>query len=411
MQFALVQRRRGRQVQRRLGDEVVGVVDQLFAEGLDLRLGRGRSHQHAVAAGTADLLHHQLVQLGQHLFQRLRLAATPGRDILQDRLLAGEEADDLGHVGIDGLVVGHAGPDRIGEGHGPGLIGRHQAGHPQSRVWPEGQGIQIIVVDAAVDDVDLLSSLGRAHEDLAVVDEQVAPLDQIDPQFVGQEGVFIVGRVERSRRQHDDGRISPRRLGCRGAQAGQQHVGVCLDRPHRIVGEQVGEQPHHHLAVLQHVGDPRRRAAIVFQHVEAVLARADQIDAGDMHPDPARRPPALHLGHIVGIGQDQFGRDDARLQAFLRPVDVGQEQVHGPDPLDQPGLQPGPFRRADDARHDVERDQPLAGLGVAIDGEGDAHAAEEQLRLPRAGLKQSFGCVRQPAGEPAIAFADAPAVT
>ncbi len=223
--------------------------------------------------------------------------------------------------------------------------------------------------------------------------------------------MFVIGRVERPRRQHHDGRIGSRRFGRRGPQRMQQHIGIGLDRPDRIVGEQVGEQPHHHLAVLQHVGDPRGRAAVVFQHVEAVLARAHQIDAGDMNPDAARRAAALHLGHIVGIGQDQFGRDDPGLQTFLRAIDVGEEEVDRANPLGEPGLQPRPFGRADDARHDVERDQAFAGFRVAIDGEGDPHAAEEQLRLTRPRLQQPFGGVRQPARESAIAVADSTAVT
>ena len=405
-QLTLVQRRRGRQRQRRLGDEVVGVVDQLRSEGLDLGLGRRRSDQHPITARSPDLLDHQLVQSGQNFLQGLRLAATPGRHVFQDRLFAHEEADDLRHIGIDRLVVGHARADSVCQGHGPRPIGRHQPRHPKRRVRPEGQRIEVIVVNPAIDNIDLLPPLGRAHEDLAVVDEQIAPLDQIHAQFVREEAVLIIGRVERPGRQHHDGRVRPGSLGRAGSQTGQQHVRIGLDRPHRIVREQVGEQAHHHLAVLQHVGDPAGRAAVVFQHVEAVLARAHQIDAGDMHPDATRRPVALHLRDVLRVGQNKFGRQNASLQALLRTVHIRQKQVHRRDPLDQSCLETGPFGRADNAWHDIKGDQPLAGFRVAVDGEGDAHAAEKQLGLPRAGLQQAVRRLRQPAGQPAVAVAD-----
>ena len=62
-------------------------------------------------------------------------------------------------------------------------------------------------------------------------------------------------------------------------------------------------------------------------------------------------------------------------------VDVAEEGVQRLDALLEPALQPLPFRLGDDAGDDVEGDQPLGGLRVAIDGEGDADAPEEQFGL------------------------------
>jgi hypothetical protein len=44
---------------------------QLGAEGFDLLLGGRRPDQHAVAAGAMHLLHHQFVQVIQHVLQIL----------------------------------------------------------------------------------------------------------------------------------------------------------------------------------------------------------------------------------------------------------------------------------------------------------------------------------------------------
>ena len=45
--------------------------------------------------------------------------------------------------------------------------------------------------------------------------------------------------------------------------------------------------------------------------------------------------------------------------------------------------QAAPFLPGDDARHDVERDQPLVRFVLAIDGEGDAGLAEDALGVAR----------------------------
>ena len=71
-------------------------------------------------------------------------------------------------------------------------------------------------------------------------------------------------------------------------------------------------------------------------------------------------------------------------------IDIVEEGVERLHPLGNPALQLAPFCRSDDARHDVERDQPFLAVVVAIDVEGDAGAAEEALGL--------IALLAQPAG-------------
>ena len=51
------------------------------------------------------------------------------------------------------------------------------------------------------------------------------------------------------------------------------------------------------------------------------------------------------------------------------------------DPLLQPAGEPLPFGAGQDARDDVEGDDALLGLVLAVDRKGDADAAEEELGL------------------------------
>ena len=69
------------------------------------------------------------------------------------------------------------------------------------------------------------------------------------------------------------------------------------------------------------------------------------------------------------------------LEDLLLVIDVVQEQVQRVHALAQPAFEQLPFGRRDDARHDVERDQPLGAAVLAVDGEGDADAVEGALGL------------------------------
>ena len=62
-------------------------------------------------------------------------------------------------------------------------------------------------------------------------------------------------------------------------------------------------------------------------------------------------------------------------------VDVGEEGVQRPDALLEPGFEARPFLGRQDARHDVERDQPLGARVLAVDGERDADAVKQCVRL------------------------------
>ena len=163
--------------------------------------------------------------------------------------------------------------------------------------------------------------------------------------------------------------------------------------------EQLREEPHHHLAVLQHVGDAGGRAGIVLEDVEGALVDPHDVDAGDVDVDPVRHLEADHLRPVMRVAEDEVGRDDAGLDAFLRAVDVGEEGVERGDALLQAAFEIGPFRLGQHARDDVEGDQALGRLVVAVDREGDADAAEEQLRLAAAGVEHLGRRLVEPALE------------
>ncbi len=210
-----------------------------------------------------------------------------------------------------------------------------------------------------------------------------------------------VGRVVHAGRHHDDGGIADAGRGNR-AQVFQQHVGVVLDRGNAVACEQFGEQPHHHLAVFQHVGNAGGHAQIVFEHVKLAFAGAHDVDAGDVGVDVRGDIDALHFRAVLGILVDLLGGDDAGLDDVLVVVDVVHEHVQRLHALDQAGLQGAPFVRGDDARDRIERDQALGAGIVAIHGEGDADSPERQVRFGALALDVFGRLALQPALEFAV---------
>ena len=102
---------------------------------------------------------------------------------------------------------------------------------------------------------------------------------------------------------------------------------------------------------------------------------------------PRARLDAHHLRHEGRVLDDQVLGDAAGPDDLLAVIDVVHEGVERAHALLDAGRQPAPFGGAQDARDDVEGDEPLGGRLVAVDGEGDAGAAEQRLGLAALALE------------------------
>ncbi len=326
-----------------------------------------------------DFLDHQLGQIVEHIGQAVGVRTAPGLDIGQQRFLASVEFDDLGHEGINRLIVGDPGARRIGDGHPARAIDIHQAGYAQHAVWIEAQWIEEFVVHPAVDHVDGLVAPGGAHRHAAVDHAQIPAFYQFGTHLFGEERVFEIGRVEDARREHRDHRLAPCASGRAGRQAFGEPARIVGDRFDRHPHEQFGEHRHHRLAVLQHVGDPAGGAGVVFQHEEFVRPGADQIDADDMGVDPAGRGEANHMRQPGRVVAEQILGHPSGADDFLAVIEIMHEGVERRNALLDALGQLAPFMRGDDSRDHVERNEPLFGLVFAIDIEGDASAPERGL--------------------------------
>ena len=167
-------------------------------------------------------------------------------------------------------------------------------------------------------------------------------------------------------------------------------------------GEGIGKEPHHDLAVLEHIGDAGGRAYIVLEHEEIALAGAHKIDAGNMGVDPIGRLDAVHLGPVGRVEQHEFRRHEAGLDDLLVVIDVVEEDVDRLHALDAAALHELPFGAAENARHEIEGDQPLGRAAFAIDREGDAEPAEQLLGRRLLGHQRLDGEIVEQLGEVGI---------
>ena len=177
-------------------------------------------------------------------------------DDRQERLLAEVVADDRRRVGEDRLVVGDAGADAVGDRDVAGADRRGQPGDAEQRIGAEHDRVDEVVVDPPVEDVDLLEAVHRLHEELVIDADQIVALDQLDAHLLREEDVLEEGRVvEAGRQERDLGSRLPARREV--AQALEQIAGIALDAADAACAHEIGHQPRHDDAVLDHVRHAR----------------------------------------------------------------------------------------------------------------------------------------------------------
>ena len=201
-----------------------------------------------------------------------------------------------------------------------------QPWHSQRRVRPERQWVEEVVIESPVQDVNAPRTAGRAHVEHIIEHEEVLPFDELDAHLLGEESVLEVSAVVHPRgEQHDGGvRDAARRD---ALEVLEEHVRILLDRRHGVMRKQLGKQSHHHLPILEHVGNARRCAQIVFEHAEVAPGVTHDVDPGDVGVDLAGDVHTLHLRPVLRVAKHSLGRDHPCPQNMLLVVDVADKGV------------------------------------------------------------------------------------
>jgi hypothetical protein len=183
--------------------------------------------------------------------------------------------------------------------------------------------------------------------------------------------VLEVRAVEDAGREDHDRRVAGTIRG-RGAQRGEQHPWVVVDRADSQRGERLGEDVGHRAPVGHDVADPGRDADVVLEDPEDPGLVTDQIDAGDVGSDVVGRTDAVDRPVEVWRAGDELPGDDSLLDRARHVlgvvVDVGEERLQRADALFNALLDDGPLVGRDHPGHRVQWEGPLF-AGVI---EGDA---------------------------------------
>jgi hypothetical protein len=83
----------------------------------------------------------------------------------------------------------------MGKRHPARPDGRQQAGYAKRGLRIEGERVHEIVVDPAINDIDLDRALGGAHPHITVAHEQIAAFDELDAHLLGEEHMLEIGAV------------------------------------------------------------------------------------------------------------------------------------------------------------------------------------------------------------------------
>ena len=133
-----------------------------------------RTDQHAVTAGAAYLFDDSVLQIVERVFEVFGSSAEFCVDVGEDRFLVEVVADHVGDVCVDAFVVGDAGAGGVDQGHVAEAICVEKTWDAKERVGTEYKGVDEVVVDSSVDDVDPAKAGGGPHVDEAVVYEKIA---------------------------------------------------------------------------------------------------------------------------------------------------------------------------------------------------------------------------------------------
>ena len=201
-------------------------------------------------------LDHAIVHLRQRLGQHGLFATPPGVQRRQQQLLAQQARSQRRQKAENGTGFEKTGARQIRHDHIAGADRLQQAGNAKPGFGPQLQRVEILVINALDQHIDLLQPVQGFQIELAVTHGQIAALDQRNAEIACQIGLLEIGFVERSRREQGNMGALARRAAA--AQAGNQRPVERGQALHAHAIQRLRKLLRHHMAVFQHVAQTGR---------------------------------------------------------------------------------------------------------------------------------------------------------
>ena len=219
----------------------------LFARGL-------RPDHHAITTALVGGLDDEIFEIFQNEFPVGFLSREVGLDIRQDRILTKVKFDHRRHIVVGHFVVGDARAKRIAEVHIALAVSVDDAGNAEHGVLAENGRVQKIIIDTAVDDIDLFEPLGGFHVNAGVLHHKVLTHHDFDAHRARKKRMLEVGGVVNAGSKNHHRRV---RVPLRSyiAQHFKKLLRVAVYRTHRMAAEQLRKNPLHRLPVFEQIGN------------------------------------------------------------------------------------------------------------------------------------------------------------
>ena len=240
--------------------------------------------------------------------------------------------------------------------------------------------VGLVVVDAAVDDVDRVEPAERPQPQPALTHDHIGALDQCEPEEPGELRILhVTGVVDASAEQHD-ARAGNRRVGNEGA---TKDAGDTGERRHAILHPRPLDRQHRR-PVEQCVADPSRRVGQIAHDPPRPVGELNDVGGVRGEPPRRRRQPD-GADAVPGRRAQRLARHDAIGDEVARSVQVGEDPFHRLDALHDAGRQTFERVAIDHERHRIDtprtpvdvhlvhkvagarRSEDSVGLGLAAD--------------------------------------------
>ena len=157
-----------------------------------------------------------------------------------------------------------------------------------------------------------------------------------------------------------------------------------------VVAKRLGQDARSDEPVRERVTRARGNLRAVRDHPPLAVGRTREVGGVEVQEPATGRFAAVRRPQEIRLREHQRGRQPLRADQLLRAIGIGEDAVEERGALDEAGLQPPPFFRADDEGQRVELPRTFHAALIAIDVVGDAALVDEAARGLPASLDLAF---------------------
>ena len=146
-------------------------------------------------------------KVGQHHLTLVDIPEPVGRKAFQQRPFAKVMSDDVSRQREQAPVISQLGSDPVHDRDRALADAMHEAGNAEQRIAPEGNRVEPLVRDAAVDDLHLFQTGNSFQKNRIVEHQKISSLNKRNAHPARQKAMLGINRTSGTGRKQHDGRF------------------------------------------------------------------------------------------------------------------------------------------------------------------------------------------------------------